>query len=286
MDNNNQQHISSRWSGYRKIWWFITIVLLILLLALWLLGYGGPGSKNCPLPANNVVEEKLIDNPQHLQRIGVLEKENAKIAGLLQRIKELEGAGTGNLVTADGFAPVINLNNGAVVQYLSVGDNYSEAGATAIDNVDGILSVTSRGSVDTTKAGSYTIYYSVTDAAGNTTETTRTIIVGAALPAPEAKLYFKSDRADSPTTKGLSLDAVVAYLKKYPKSTVVISGFHDATGILEKNQDLAKRRSITVSGMLQQQGIPLERISMDKPTQTTGTGNLAEARRVEVKIKN
>jgi hypothetical protein len=58
-----------------------------------------------------------------------------------------------------------------------VGGNYTEAGATAIDDTDGSVSVIQTGSVDTSTAGTYTISYSASDVAGNTATATRAVIV-------------------------------------------------------------------------------------------------------------
>ena len=79
---------------------------------------------------------------------------------------------------ADTTAPVINLNGASTID-LTVGDTYTEQGATATDNVDGNLtsSIVISGSVNTATAGTYTVTYSVSDAANNSASTTRTIIV-------------------------------------------------------------------------------------------------------------
>ena len=80
----------------------------------------------------------------------------------------------------DTTAPVITLVGDAVVD-LSVGDTYSESGATASDNVDGDISadvVIGGDSVDTSTVGQYTVTYNVSDDAGNAaTEVTRTVNV-------------------------------------------------------------------------------------------------------------
>ena len=63
---------------------------------------------------------------------------------------------------------------------INVGDTWTEPGATASDNVDGNItsSISISGSVDTSTAGTYTISYNVSDAAGNAaTEVQRTVIV-------------------------------------------------------------------------------------------------------------
>lgn len=82
-------------------------------------------------------------------------------------------------VTAD-TAPVITLNGGNVS--LTVGDVYTEQGATATDAEDGDISanIVITGTVNVNAVGTYTIRYNVTDSAGNAaTEVTRTVSVNA-----------------------------------------------------------------------------------------------------------
>ena len=80
----------------------------------------------------------------------------------------------------DTTAPVIELL-GANPQELTVGDAYVELGATASDDTDGDISasiVTDATAVDTATAGSYSVTYNVSDAAGNpATEVVRTVTV-------------------------------------------------------------------------------------------------------------
>jgi len=78
--------------------------------------------------------------------------------------------------SVDTVAPVITLNGDSTVT-LFVDDSYSEAGASATDAVDGAVNVVMTGSVDTSTAGSYTLNYSATDHAGNTSSVTRTVNV-------------------------------------------------------------------------------------------------------------
>ncbi|MEL7363934.1 MAG: spondin domain-containing protein, partial [Bacteroidota bacterium] len=64
---------------------------------------------------------------------------------------------------------------------LDFGTAYVEPGATAQDDTDGDLTAAIEidGAVDALAEGSYTIQYSVTDAAGNDASATRTVLVGA-----------------------------------------------------------------------------------------------------------
>ena len=77
--------------------------------------------------------------------------------------------------TPDITPPVITLNGGDAA--LTVGDTYTEQGATATDDTDGNVEVTLSGNVDTSTAGVYTITYTATDAAGNSATATRTVTV-------------------------------------------------------------------------------------------------------------
>ena len=94
---------------------------------------------------------------------------------------------SGNIATAirtvnvlapipDTTAPVITLL-GNSVEVVIRNSTYTDAGATALDNVDGVLTVITTGAVDTAKIGNYIITYAATDLAGNTSTATRTIIV-------------------------------------------------------------------------------------------------------------
>ena len=66
---------------------------------------------------------------------------------------------------------------------LKVGEAFKDPGATAKDEKDGNLTkkikttITPGGKVDTSKAGTYTISYSVSDTAGNATTKKRTVKV-------------------------------------------------------------------------------------------------------------
>ncbi|WP_036155683.1 immunoglobulin-like domain-containing protein [Maribacter forsetii] len=83
---------------------------------------------------------------------------------------------TVNSLIADTEAPIITLNGEAVIN-INLGDDYIDAGATATDNVDTSVTVNTSGIVDSNTEGVYTIIYSATDLAGNSSSETRTINV-------------------------------------------------------------------------------------------------------------
>jgi len=92
------------------------------------------------------------------------------------------GGGSGNSATptppppaADTTAPVITLNGSSSIDH-EQGTTYTDQGATATDNVDSTVSVSTSGTVGTA-AGTYTLTYTATDNAGNAATATRTVTV-------------------------------------------------------------------------------------------------------------
>jgi hypothetical protein len=76
----------------------------------------------------------------------------------------------------DATAPVVTLN-GAESVTIVLNSAYTELGATATDDKDGAITPIVTGTVNKDLAGTYTITYSATDAAGNEGTATRTVIV-------------------------------------------------------------------------------------------------------------
>ena len=104
---------------------------------------------------------------------------------LLNRIYTLGSSGVAATITPtpyfgndDGIGPVISLTGSSTLN-LKVGDAYVELGATASDAIEGTVTATPSGAVDTNSAGTYTVTYNANDANGNAaTPVTRTVVVG------------------------------------------------------------------------------------------------------------
>ena len=89
-------------------------------------------------------------------------------------------------VVIDSTAPLLTLMGSQSVA-LNVGDTFTDASATAMDNIDGDISsqIVTTGTVNTAVAGTYTLTYNVSDASGNAAvAVTRNIVVTAPAPAP------------------------------------------------------------------------------------------------------
>jgi K(+)-stimulated pyrophosphate-energized sodium pump len=97
------------------------------------------------------------------------------------------------------------------------------------------------------------------------------------------KLYFITGKADLPADASATLKPL-ADKAKTAGSKVKVSGYHDATGDLAANQELAKQRAFAVRDQLKAAGIAEDKIELAKPQLTQGSGDNAEARRVEVSI--
>jgi surface protein len=86
------------------------------------------------------------------------------------------GGSSDTAVASDTVGPIITLNGDSIFT-LSAGLAYAELGATASDAVDGSVTVTTTGTVDSAVINSYTLTYTATDAAGNQSSLTRIVNV-------------------------------------------------------------------------------------------------------------
>jgi len=99
---------------------------------------------------------------------------------------------TRRVIYVDVTAPVITLLGDTEME-LDNGSSYEEPGFTAVDDCDGDITqqVTVEGAVNTDEAGTYTLTYTVADAAGNSITVVRTVTVKDMVP-PELTLYGDS----------------------------------------------------------------------------------------------
>jgi len=98
------------------------------------------------------------------------------------------------------------------------------------------------------------------------------------------RVYFELGKAEPPPDATAALAPYVAAAKG-KHASVVVSGFHDASGDATANAELAKRRAFAVRDLLVGAGVPSDRVELRKPALTTGDGDPREARRVEVTLR-
>lgn len=97
------------------------------------------------------------------------------------------------------------------------------------------------------------------------------------------KFYFASGKAELAPGAGEALVDVVRAAKGGKK--VLIAGFHDPRGNAAVNIELARKRAMAVRDALKEAGVAEGQITLQKPEQTAGSGNDAEARRVEITLQ-
>ncbi|GGE06835.1 hypothetical protein GCM10010831_05410 [Psychroflexus salis] len=154
-------------------------------------------------------------------------------------------------VINDTTNPVITLLGDNPVT-IEVGTTYTDAGATASDNVDGDLTadIIVTGSVDTDVVGTYTLSYDVTDSSGNAAETvTRTVnVVDTTIP-------------------------VITLLGDNPVTIEVGSTYTDAGATASDNADGDLTAAIIVTGSVDADVLGTYTLSYDL---TDSSGNAAE----------
>lgn len=97
------------------------------------------------------------------------------------------------------------------------------------------------------------------------------------------KFYFASGKSDLAAGANEALADIVRAVAA--GKSVVISGFHDATGDPAMNSELAKQRALKVRDTIAALGVAQDKVDLKKPEQTLATGSDSEARRVEVSVQ-
>jgi len=159
--------------------------------------------------------------------------------------------------------PQISLN-GYSDEWIEVMKPYTDKGATVSDNYDKNLKPVITGYVDTTKAGTYKLTYSVTDSSGNgPASVTRTVIVWDSI-APEITLIGDDEYyvevyhkfvdpgfvITDNSTSGLTTTITGTFYKDYPDSTPTFLGgksiFYQVKDAGGNSSDLLVGRAIIV----------------------------------------
>ena len=139
---------------------------------------------------------------------------------------------TRNVIVEDTTKPVITLNGGAT-QTIEFGNSYNEEGATASDNYDSSLTVTSSGTVNTSLLGTYTIDYQATDSQGNVANVVTRTVNLVDTQAPVMSLIGDLSQTiqvkSSYTEQGVS--AIDNYDVSIPFSSITVTGSVDVNTV-------------------------------------------------------
>ncbi|WP_326526028.1 OmpA family protein [Dokdonella sp.] len=96
------------------------------------------------------------------------------------------------------------------------------------------------------------------------------------------KVFFEVGSSALPADATAAVNTAAEFLKGKSDAKLDLTGYTDKSGDVEKNLELAKERAKAVREALKAAGVPEDRINMKPPVSITGSGDNAEARRVEL----
>jgi cytochrome c oxidase subunit II len=106
-----------------------------------------------------------------------------------------------------------------------------------------------------------------------------------AMATEPARVFFDSGKTELPADAAAALQPVIDAARARADAKLAVSGFHDKSGNLELNAELAKQRAFAVRDALIAAGIADTRIELRKPQDMEGGNDAREARRVEVTVE-
>lgn len=103
---------------------------------------------------------------------------------------------------------------------------------------------------------------------------------------PLLVVFFAVDKRDVSNELAAESAKLKDYLDTHPDARLSVSGYHDPSGGVAYNAELAKNRAENVAAALAAAGIARDRVDLDKPSETSpGESSYAADRKVEVSIK-
>lgn len=187
--------------------------------------------KNVTMNAEDNYDGNLTDKIEY-------KIENNKIIYKVSDTSNNETKKEFDITIKDDENPNLILNNDATI-YLVVGSKYVEPGYTAIDNCDDDITkkVKVSGTVDTNKAGSYELIYSVQDEYGNKATKKRTIKVFPKNDYKSSKANYKTIYLTFDDGPGSYTEKLLNILAKYnAKVTFFVTGYNSKYDYLMTRQ--------------------------------------------------
>lgn len=153
-----------------------------------------------------------------------------------------------NILVEDKNSPIITILGNNPVN-LTVGDSYTDTGATATDNVDGSVVVISSGLVDTVTIGVYTITYIAEDAAHNVATAIRTVNVNPVVTLSSIAVTHPANKLSYTVGDALNIIGLVVtgtYSDASTKIETITTG--NITGFNSSTPVIGQVLTITVNG--------------------------------------
>lgn len=103
---------------------------------------------------------------------------------------------------------------------------------------------------------------------------------------PVLRVFFDTGKTDVSSEFTSKAAALVEFLNSNPDAKAIVSGFNDSTGDAARNAELSKQRAQAVKAALESAGVAADRVVLEKPAETDGTGvTNAASRRVDVMLR-
>ncbi len=110
-------------------------------------------------------------------------------------------------------------------------------------------------------------------------------VSGADAAEPDARVYFETGSEALSNEAQAALARAAEAARVDGSKSLLISGFHDASGDAAQNAELAKKRAIAVRHALEANGVTPDRLVLDKPALTAAGDDAHQARRVDVRLR-